>query len=228
MHEGRRLLRVVIVVVATATDAGGRMGLPVQAAPIKHHHVAEKGQTHRTGWQKFLDGGAAHWQKADPPKIDLHIRELMDKALHGPHAASTRNVQYLEWRRALNPARFDHWHPKMGPMLQKLIPPPSTSHPSTGTVTQPQTIGTGSVAATNTPSSTPSSSSSSSPIPGSRVTSSDPGTGTGTTTPQQIDTTPSPAAIPEPSTWTMALVMIGSGLWWRYRNGRPAKSLRND
>src|SRR4051794_17608907 len=149
-REGRRLLRIVVVVLATS--AGGRTGLPVQAAPIKHHHVAEKGQTHRTGWQKFLDGGAAHWTKADPPNIDLHIRVLMDKALKSPHAASNRNVQYLEWRRSLNPARFDHWHPKMGPMLQALIPPASSSHPSTGTVSQPQTLSPGTVAATSTPS----------------------------------------------------------------------------
>jgi hypothetical protein len=216
MREGRRILRIVVVLAA---GAAGPTGRPVQAAPIKHHHVAEKGQTHRTGWQKFLDGGAAHWSKADPPTIDLHIRVLMDKALHSPHAATNRNVQYLEWRRSLNPARFDHWHPKMGPMLQGLIPPASTSHPSSGTVTQPQTIAPGTVAATSTPAPAPDSTSTyTSTTPTSPVTSSGPGTGT--TTPQQIDPTPSPAAIPEPSTWTMALVMLGSGLWWRYRSGR--------
>jgi hypothetical protein len=26
-------------------------------------------------------------------------------------------VEYLRWRRSLNPARFDHWHPRIGPML---------------------------------------------------------------------------------------------------------------
>jgi hypothetical protein len=55
-------------------------------------------------------------------------------------------VRYLLWRRGLDPARFDHYHPRIGPILASLSPPPPspptsvpTTHPTPPpSIPQPQ------------------------------------------------------------------------------------------
>src|SRR5258708_38258805 len=101
--------------------AAGLLGLcltfPIAASPI----------TIQNEWTSFLEGGKAEWTTTSPPPITLRIKEEMVEALASASPTSTLFVQYLEWRRDLDPARFDHWHPEMGPVLQTLATTPATT-----------------------------------------------------------------------------------------------------
>jgi hypothetical protein len=92
-----------------------------------------------TEWNNFLAGGESEWSTTPPPPITLTIKIEMVQALESSDPLGTPMVQYLEWRRNLDPARFDHWHPEMGPVLGSLQPPTTTT--TTPTVNpQPQTL----------------------------------------------------------------------------------------
>jgi hypothetical protein len=121
-------------------------------------------------------------------------------------------VDYLRWRWSLNPARFDFFHPTLGPWIQadlllRQVPPATTPVP---------TVSPEVVTATRPPA-TPHPCPLILPCPSH---------------PKQIDSqvvhhTPPPTPpphhqVPEPSTGLMALAMVASVAWWRHRKGRPA------
>ena len=76
-------------------------------------------------------------EHAQPP-ITLQIKEEIAQALTSSDPATNVFVQYLEWRRDLDPARFDRWHPIEGPILARVTP--STATPDPVINPQPQTI----------------------------------------------------------------------------------------
>jgi hypothetical protein len=49
--------------------------------------------------------------------------------------AASPMIDYLAWRRDLNPTRFDRFHPLLGPRIAQLLTPPLT--PVTGVPTTP-------------------------------------------------------------------------------------------
>jgi len=89
-------------------------------------------------WVNFLNGGQQVWSQFQSPPVTLAVREIMQQALRSANATSNPWVQYLTWRRDLDPVRFDHWHPFMGHELQNLPPPPPPSNPQ-----QPQGLNPG-------------------------------------------------------------------------------------
>jgi hypothetical protein len=221
----------------------GPSGTTAQASPIKHHDAAIKnvqGHVHEhaqaahghahaqaahghahaqaetaTGWNNYLAGGPLYWAKADPPVITGQIRALMHEALKSADAVANPNVEYLLWRRSLDPSRFDSFHPKMGRQLASILPTTFPSSPPQAQQLQPES--------TPTPSSSVTTSSSSVPTPSSStsITRTKPAIAPDALTPP-AKLSPEPAAIPEPGTLIMGLAMIGTGLWWRSRQQRAS------
>src|SRR5262249_15542672 len=108
------------------------------ASPIRHRHhphlAARSASPEFAAWNAFLAGGERHWARVRPPEITSQIHVLMNRGLESAHPTSNPNVEYLMWRRSLAPERFDRFHPRIGPMLQALIPAATTTP-----VTTPQT-----------------------------------------------------------------------------------------
>lgn len=73
-------------------------------------------------WETFVEGGPRIWKARHAPPLVLSVREALQQAVMGPAATENPFVQYLMWRRSLNPARFDHWHPFLGPRIHELVP----------------------------------------------------------------------------------------------------------
>jgi hypothetical protein len=200
----------MILVLCVAAPRG-----MIEASPIRHHQVSSESAPKHSAWNTFLVGGPMMWAHVHPPKITLGIREIMDHALASADPTSNMNVEYLLWRESLNPRRFDHWHPRMSRHLHAMLRPASvvpTTNP--GSALEPELIAP--------PTSMPAtlSSSVSSPTVSSPTTASS--TSPATTAPDTLgpspSISPSPSAIPEPETMTIALLLIGSGLWWRSRS----------
>jgi hypothetical protein len=179
---------------------------PSSRASSISHHVIHASSLPRDlqAWVNFLDAGVTHWASVHAPPITANVRRFMAQELNSPDPTSTPMVTYLEWRRNLDPTRFDHYHPNMGPELQSLLPTTATSTPPLNP--SPQTVG---------PPPDPSSGSNPDPRPDPSPPPS-PGSGSGTGS----GGTPVPPAIPEPSTLTLALGMIAAGFWWHRRSGQ--------
>ncbi len=81
------------------------------------------------------------------------MREAVWKAIKTDPGGTAPIIDYLLWKQSLDPTRFDRFHPKIGPAIDKLVkptptqvlspPPPSTptspSSPSEGQVLSPGT-----------------------------------------------------------------------------------------
>ena len=120
-------------------------GTPSEASPIRNRslHVKEvHASTVSSGlnWQEYLNGGVSMWSAAKPPRIPSGIRLA---SVNG-RLVETQFVDYLLWRRSLDPIRFDAHHPNIsGPLAQILVPPatpiePPASIPPQGQVVVPE------------------------------------------------------------------------------------------
>lgn len=92
-----------------------RPGLLVQARAVNR-------------WEHYYQAALRHhWRNVQVPRVV--IRSLQPGA-DGLLPQSSL-VEYLQWRHGLDPIRFDHYHPFLGPMLEhdqlirSLIPPPT-------------------------------------------------------------------------------------------------------
>jgi hypothetical protein len=185
-----------------------------EASPIRHHRVTSESAPKLPAWQKFLHGGPELWARAQPPEIGTEIHHMMNHGLKSADPMANLNVEYLMWRQSLDPARFDHFHPRVGRELQAMLTPTSAS-PSTnpGSTVEPEQLSP----PTPTPA-TPSSSTSTSTPTSTPTLPSPPSTAPDMLGPGD-SASPAPAAIPEPETLAIALFLLGSGLWWRSRSG---------
>jgi hypothetical protein len=93
----------------------------------------------QTRWENFLAGGTTEWASTPPPPITPLIKREIAASLMSSDPASSLFVQYLAWRRNLNPVRFDRWHPIEGPAVGRIVFP-GTSTPDPVVNPQPQTI----------------------------------------------------------------------------------------
>lgn len=199
----RRERRTLLVLVLWAAAAG-----MAEASPIRHRQISSESAPKLPAWHEFLTGGPEHWSRDQPPKIGTEIHHIMNRALKSADPTSNMNVEYLMWRQSLDPPRFDHYHPRVGRALDSMLTPTSVSPTSNpGSTIEPEQL----VPPTSTPA-TPSSSPSTSTVPSPSAVGPEVLSPTGTTSPP-------PSAIPEPETMTIALVLVGSGLWWRARRG---------
>ncbi len=115
----------------------------VTASPIRSRtQISAQAVRDLRSWVAFLNGGQQLWSHVKNPPVTLAVRRLMAQALSSSNPTSSPWVQYLTWRRDLNPVRFDHWHPFLGPELQNLTPPtqPQILTPPSPSVPEPGTL----------------------------------------------------------------------------------------
>src|SRR5947209_3822107 len=91
-----------------------------EASPIRQHAVGAPGARDLRAWSSFLAGGPMLWSHAQAPHISGAVHVAMAQAMGSADPTSSPWVRYLLWRHDLNPRRFDHWHPGLGPALERL------------------------------------------------------------------------------------------------------------
>lgn len=78
-------------------------------------------------WRSFLDMGPEGWGAYQSPPFTIPTRLAVWRMLED--AAWTTELdpmlEYLIWRRDLNAARFDRFHPFLGPRLGQILRPPA-------------------------------------------------------------------------------------------------------
>jgi hypothetical protein len=185
----------------------GLSEMTAEASPIKHHAVSNKSSSGVQIWDEFIAKGPSSWARVHPPKMSAQTSQTMHEVwreeFKSADAVSYPNIQYLLWRRALDPARFDHWHPGMGKALESLLPVPSSAPTLTlGSTPQTQPL----LPTTSSTTTSPSNVLPSSVVPETVI----PPSGGN----------PSPASIPEPDTLTLAAVLFASELLRRLSTRR--------
>ena len=104
----------------------------------RHHLIVVTGEASLgPAWARFLAGGTALWASHRAPRFPSGlVLPTSDGRL-----VDTPFVDYLLWRRALDPSRFDFYHPNVGPELAELLTPPRiTPHVSTAVSKKPHKV----------------------------------------------------------------------------------------
>src|SRR5271157_2446463 len=108
-----RTVRLFRVVLACALILGVQ---PLQAAATNE------------AWTNFLAGGPQTWATTPAPAFTPAIESRIWQVLNTDTAAqalSNPMIEYLEWRRNLDPTRFTSYHPNLSPALAQLLSSPS-------------------------------------------------------------------------------------------------------
>lgn len=179
-----------LTLLAIAFFLAGR----VEAAAIVHASKIEKKDMAESGssWSEYLLGGPRVWDHVPHPPVTEAVKHEISKALKTDPGGTALIVQFLLNKQSLDPARFDHYHPKLVRPLSKF----ETSTSPT-TTTGAQVLGPGS----------------STPQPTEAQTTDSP------SPPTEAQTTGSPSAqnVPEPEAPLLAIGMVGWAVWWRRR-----------
>ena len=162
---------------------------PLQAATTKRFVLTPAEAKTFEAWTNFLAEGTQTWSTTHAPAFTPAIESTIWQVLKtDTEAQSISNpmIDYLEWRRSLDPTRFTDNHPNLSPALEQLLsspslpsnppPPTDTPVPETTTVLSPLH-----------------------PAP---------------ETPTLAQTV-SPPTVPEPNSLLLAAAMTGWGIWWR-------------
>jgi hypothetical protein len=181
-----------------ATISVGLFGPGVaEAAPTKRLALTPANARVFVTWTNFLDKGETTWSRRQAPSFTPAIRSTIWQVLKTDSQAQSLNnpmIDYLLWRRSLDPQRFLLNHPSLSPALAQLVdtpalpitPPTPTATPGTQTAVGPQTV-----------SGPPAPIASSSALP---------------------------PAVPEPSSLLLAVTMTALGLFFRHRLARAHQS----
>ena len=129
-------------VLFTFALVGAMAGASIEASPIRNRSLRESGVRAASvssglTWPEFLKGGQALWAKTQSPRFpsDIHLASVNGKLVETPF------VQYLLWRRSLDPARFDAHHPRIsGPLAQVIRPPTTPTTPPSSIPPQEQVV----------------------------------------------------------------------------------------
>ncbi len=134
------------VVLASALILGVQ---PLQAAATKKLVLTPSEVQTFEVWTKFLSDGTETWSKTHAPPFTPAIKSTIWDVLKTDttaQAISNPMIEYLEWRRSLDPTRFAANHPNLSPALAQLLsspslpsnvpPPTSTPVPQTPTLAQ--------------------------------------------------------------------------------------------
>jgi hypothetical protein len=197
-----RLLGLIVAVLACSAPC------PANGAAVKKYVITPANERVFVAWTKYLSAGPQVWSNKHAPSFTPAITSTIWQILKtDTQAQSLANpmIDYLLWRRGLDPKRFTANHTRLSPALAQLLRAPSTPAgvpPPTYTPV-PQ--------ATTTPTTTPTST----PIATAPQTVSDP---------PLIPPSPqvAPVAVPEPGAYIVAAFMIGCGFWCRHRSRGPA------
>ncbi len=115
-----------------------------EAAAIHHVHdsSAVDAASNQT-WAEYLLGGPSVWSKVAHPALTAGIEAQMWKSIKSdPPPNTTAVVQFFEYRQSLDPARFDHYHPRIAASLAKIEAQGATPSTSATTPTATTTTGT--------------------------------------------------------------------------------------
>src|SRR5271157_2775583 len=124
---------------------------PLQAAATKKFVLTSSEAQTFEAWTKFLAGGTQTWSRTHAPPFTPAIESTIWRVLKTDTAAqsiSNPMIEYLEWRRSLDPTRFSFYHPNLSPALAQLLSSPSlpanpsapTDTPVPETTTAPQVL----------------------------------------------------------------------------------------
>jgi hypothetical protein len=133
------LLWVAVFTVLAAVAGSNR----ADAAAIRNHHDAESADDGLSkSWSRFLLGGPSVWATHAHPLYDFKVRVAIWNIIKTDPGGENPMIEFLLWKQSLDPTRFDHYHPKIGPAIDKLVAPKITqSSTSTSTSTSPSTTG---------------------------------------------------------------------------------------
>jgi hypothetical protein len=96
----------------------------VHAAPIRAF-AATGGTALPAAWELFLSAPDL-WAARPSPAFTPYVRRVIRQTLNADAEtiAASPMIDYLAWRRDLNPTRFDRWHPLLGPWIAQVLTPP--------------------------------------------------------------------------------------------------------
>jgi hypothetical protein len=139
-------------------------------------------------WSQYLIGGPSVWSSVAHPALTPTIEAEMWKSIRNdPPPVTSAVVQFFIYKQSLDPARFDHYHPRVAVAIGKIEAElaKTATTPATSTSTSTSTPPTDQ-AQQITP-------------PGTSGSSSD------------------VAAVPEPATILLTIGMAAYAVWWRRR-----------
>ena len=126
-HKPRRTGKVQLL--ALALTGSLILGIqPMQAATTKKLELSPSEVKTFEAWTHFLTDGPPTWSTTHAPAFTPAIRSTIWQVLDtDTQAQSIVNpmIDYLEWRRSLDPTRFTHFHPNLSPALAQLLSSPS-------------------------------------------------------------------------------------------------------
>jgi hypothetical protein len=112
---------------------------PLQAAATKKLVLTPSEAQTFEAWTKFLAEGIQTWSTTHAPAFTPAIESTIWQVLNTDSAAQANSnpmIEYLEWRRSLDPTRFTSYHPNLSPALAQLLSSPSLPFPETTTAPQ--------------------------------------------------------------------------------------------
>ena len=187
-----KMVRLFQAVIAGSLITGVQ---PSQAAAAKKFILTGSEVKTFEAWTDFLAKGTQTWTRTHAPPFSPTIRSTIWQVLRtDTQAQSIANpmIDYLEWRRSLDPTRFTNFHPRLSPELAQLLNTPSLPLP---TGVPPPTF---------------------TPVPETA-----PQALSNPATPSAAQAL-TPPPVPEPSSLLLAASMTGWGIWWRHRLAKPS------
>jgi PEP-CTERM motif len=101
-------------------------------------------------WSEYLLGGPSVWSSVAHPALNSAIESAMWKAIKSdPPPNIDAVVQFFLYKQSLDPARFDHYHPRVGAAMAKIkaelaaqstTPPTATTSTATTPTDQAQSL----------------------------------------------------------------------------------------
>jgi PEP-CTERM motif len=106
------------------------------AEPVrKQHEAASESRDAFNTWSEFLKGGPSVWATHEHPIWDYTVREAVWKDIKTDPGGTSPMIDFLLWKQSLDPTRFDLYHPKIGPAIDKLVNTPPTQVQSSAPTT---------------------------------------------------------------------------------------------
>jgi hypothetical protein len=185
--------RISVSLLLFTLGAGWLGAETAEAAAAKKLVLTPSDKQVFVAWTNFLSAGPSTWSAKHAPAFTPAINTTIWQVLKtDTQAQSLANpmIDYLLWRRSLDPHRFAVNHPNLSPTLAQLL-----NTPSLPVGVPPPTY---------------------TPVPQSTVS---PQTVSGPPSPT-VSPAALPPAVPEPGSLLLAVTMTGVGLFWRHRLGQ--------
>jgi len=100
----------------------------LQAATAKKFVLTPSEAKTFEAWTNFLSAGTETWSTTHAPAFTPAIKTTIWDVLKTDttaEAVANPMIEYLEWRRSLDPTRFTYYHPNLSPDLAQLLSSPS-------------------------------------------------------------------------------------------------------